>query len=275
MSNNPLQNYFRQPKIYLKLPTLGKFCNESIITGDVEKLPIYGMTGMDQIIAKTPDALLNGESTVKIIQSCCPNITNAWDITNLDVDSLLVAIRIATYGNNMDITTNCKSCSTENTYGVDVSSFLTHYNSCGFETSIMLDDLIIKIKPLTYKQATSLGLENFTLQKQLKKIYEMEETDERQLLLSNIYEEFGILQNKVLLASISHIETPESVVAEYGFIKEWLDNCDQDIIKKIRKVMDSNMDNWKIPPSIVKCSSCGQEEPVNLDLDAASFFANA
>ena len=172
MSHNPLQNYFRQPKIYLKLPTLGRFCDTSAISGDVEKLPIFGMTGMDQIIVKTPDALLNGESTARIIQSCCPNIINPWEITNLDVDSLLVAIRIATYGNKLGITSICKSCSTENSYDIDVSSFLTHYNNCNFQTDVVIDELIIKLKPLTYKQATVFGLDNFTLQKQLSKIYQ-------------------------------------------------------------------------------------------------------
>lgn len=275
MSQNPLQNYFRQPKIYLKLPTLGKFCDASIITGDVEKLPIYGMTGMDQIIVKTPDALLNGESTVKVIQSCCPNIVDAWELSNLDVDSLLVAIRIATYGGSMGITSTCKTCSTENSYDLDTSSFLQHYNNCKFDTSVIIDDLVIVLKPLTYKQATALGLENFTLQKQLRKIYEMEDNNERQALLTKLYEEFGVLQSKVILSSIDHIKTPDTTVSEYGFIKEWLDNCDQGIIKQIRKVMDGNLERWKIPPTTIRCTNCGSDEPVEVDLDASSFFANA
>ena len=272
MSQNPLQNYFRQPKIYTKLPTLGKFCNSDTISGDVEKIPIYGMTGMDQIIVKTPDALLNGESTVKVIQSCCPTILNAWELSNLDIDSLLVAIRIATYGTKMGISSICKACSTENSYDVDISSFLQHYNNSHFESSVIVNELVLSLKPLTYKQATVLGLENFSLQKRLIKINQMEDNSERKDLISNIYMEFGLLQNKVLLASIEHIETPDNVVSEYGFIKEWLDNCDQEIIKQIRKVMDGNSERWKIPPTTIICNDCGKKETVEVDLDASSFF---
>ena len=75
MAENPLKQYFRQPKIYITLPSKGVFYSPDDISGLFENIPIYGMTGMDEIILKTPDALMSGESTVKIVQSCCPTIT--------------------------------------------------------------------------------------------------------------------------------------------------------------------------------------------------------
>ena len=101
MSGNPLQQYFRQPKIYIKLPTSGIYSPPGTVQGDINNLPVYGMSGMDEIIMKTPDALLTGESVVKIIQSCCPSITNAWALSSLDTEMILTAIRIATYGNKI------------------------------------------------------------------------------------------------------------------------------------------------------------------------------
>ena len=76
MSNNPLQQYFRQPKVFITLPSHGVYNKPGTITGSFENMPIFGMTGMDEILLKTPDALLTGESTVKVIQSCCPNIVD-------------------------------------------------------------------------------------------------------------------------------------------------------------------------------------------------------
>jgi hypothetical protein len=72
MNQNPLQQYFRQPKIFINLPSQGIYSKEGSIQGEVNNMPVYGMTGMDEIIVKTPDALLSGESTVKVVQSCCP-----------------------------------------------------------------------------------------------------------------------------------------------------------------------------------------------------------
>jgi len=59
MATNPLQQYFRQPKIYIKLPSGGVFNKLGSLQGDVTNMPVYGMTGMDEIIMKTPDALMS------------------------------------------------------------------------------------------------------------------------------------------------------------------------------------------------------------------------
>jgi len=80
MATNPLKQFFRQPKIFIKLPSKGIFNNPGTLQGDLDKMPVFGMTGMDEILMKTPDALLNGESTVRLMQSCCPSITDGWDI---------------------------------------------------------------------------------------------------------------------------------------------------------------------------------------------------
>lgn len=275
MSQNPLQNYFRQPKIYLKLPSLGKYINSDSISGDVEKLPVYGMTGMDQIIGKTPDGLLNGESTVKIIQSCCPTIVNAWDVSSIDLESLLVAIKIATFGNKMTVEGSCSSCNTENSYDIELGNILEYYNICIFESSVIIDDLIIKLKPLTYKSVTAFSLESFSLQKQLLQVQDIEDNNKKQELLSKIFEEFANLQSRVLVSSIDEIETPETVVSEFGFIKEWVDNCDQIVINKVKDALDRNGKIWKNPPVQVSCSNCGNINMLEIDLDPSNFFVNA
>jgi hypothetical protein len=121
---NPLQKYFRQPKLYISLPSKGMFYAEGALVGDPNNFPILAMTGMDEILMKTPDALLNGEATVKIIESCCPYIKNAWSIPSIDLDSILIGIRIATYGDTLTLDNNCSQCGTENTYDVDLKTII-------------------------------------------------------------------------------------------------------------------------------------------------------
>ena len=275
MSLNPLQQYFRQPKIYLKLPSLGKYNDSSTINGNIENLPIYGMTGMDKILIKTPDALLNGESTVKIIQSCCPNILNAWEVTTIDIESLLVAIRIATSGSLLEITNKCKHCDAENVYEINVNNFLDHYNKTTFTTDVMIDELTIKLKPLTYKKSTEFSLENFSLQKQISRILLLDDEKEKNTLSSEIFVKFAAMQNKIVLANIDYIETPNGVVSEYGYIKEWLDNCDESYISRIREVIAINSNAWSLPSSKVSCTSCGTTNDIEMDLDHANFFGIA
>ena len=64
---------------------------------------VYPMTAKDEMLLKTPDALLNGEATVTVIQSCIPAIKNAWAMPSIDCDAALMTIRMATYGNKMTV----------------------------------------------------------------------------------------------------------------------------------------------------------------------------
>lgn len=103
-STNPLASFFRQPKIYVSLPSKGMFwTKESLEMTENGELPVYAMTAKDEIMLKTPDALISGQATVDVIQSCIPAIKDAWKMPSIDLDTILVAIRIATYGEKMDL----------------------------------------------------------------------------------------------------------------------------------------------------------------------------
>jgi len=66
--SNPLQKYFRQPKIYIRLPSNGKYWNPNDIElTESGELPVYAMTAKDELSFKTPDSLINGQSTVNVI----------------------------------------------------------------------------------------------------------------------------------------------------------------------------------------------------------------
>ena len=98
-SQNPLKKYFRQPKIYLRLPSKGNFYPKGVLDfPESGEIPVYAMTARDELIIKTPDALINGESTVEVIKSCIPNIKDPWKMPNIDTDAILIAIRIAKIG---------------------------------------------------------------------------------------------------------------------------------------------------------------------------------
>lgn len=275
MAQNPLQKHFRQPKIFLKLPSSGVFCNPGTIQGDVEKLPIYGMTGMDEIMVKTPDALLNGEATVHVLQSCCPNISNAWNISNIDVNALLIAIRIASYGNSMTTGASCPKCTASNDFDVNLNTCLEYYSTINFVDKIVIDDLVIKLKPLDYEQANKFSYEGFISQKRLFQIDKLEDEEQQRQGILKEFEVMKEYQFRTTLAQIESIEADDQVVTEKEFIKEFLQNCDSYIIDRIKKVFEENSKIWAIPPIPATCSECSHNFSFGLDMDQSSFFAHA
>ena len=110
---NPLKQYFRQPAIYMRLPTGGKYWAEGTIDMPQNgEIPVYPMTAIDEITYRTPDALFNGQAVASVIQSCIPNVKNAWAAPAPDINSMLVAIRLASYGHELEIASTCPSCDT-------------------------------------------------------------------------------------------------------------------------------------------------------------------
>jgi hypothetical protein len=275
MANNPLQQYFRQPKVFVSLPSGGIYNKPETIDGEVTRLPVFGMTGMDEILLKTPDALITGESTVKVIESCIPAIKDGWEINNLDVDALLVAIRIATYGNIMNMIHICNKCETEHTYELDVSKFLEHFSQCKFESTVVFGDLTIHIRPLSYRQVTEFNLENFALQKRLIQASAIEDEEERNKIVSQVYKDLGLLQNKIMIAGIEQVTTPDATVTEHGYITEWIEHADRGIFEAVKEQVSKNNEVWRIPSTHVKCDNCGAENSFTVDLDQTSFFASA
>jgi hypothetical protein len=273
--NNPLQKYFRQPKIYISLPSQGMFNRLGTIDNANGQIPVMSMTGMDELLLKTPDALMNGDATVKVIQSCVPNIKNAWEICNLDLDILLVAIRIATYGNNMDLGHTCPNCSSENEYTANLMNVVDHFSKCRYDNKIVIDELTIFIRPLDYKTMTEFNLKNFELQRQLKQSFDLEDEDARLKIIADIYERLSVIQNESYIASIESIQVPDAVVNEREYIAEWVVNSEKSMFDSIKQQIEKNNKSWSIPEMTVKCDSCGHESNLSIQMDQSNFFASA
>jgi hypothetical protein len=271
MSQNPLQKYFRQPKMYISLPSKGMFYSQESLIGDYNSVPVFAMTGMDEIIMKTPDALFSGEATVKLIESCCPYIKNGQAVPSLDLDVLLVAIRMATYGEDMTIGHTCRNCGTENEYTVKLPQILEQYSSKTFNNKIDFGEVKINLKPLSYKELSNFNIENFKLQKVLSQLVNVDDL-EKQKYLDEIYQNLAKIQLDLFTASVESIEIPDTLVNDREFIKEWMANISSDTYNLIKDAMEVNKNNWKIAPLNIKCTNCGTEDSIEISMDQSNFF---
>jgi hypothetical protein len=183
-TSNPLQQYFRQPAIYVQLPSKGKFYPPGAIDLPVNnELPVFPMTALDEITQRTADALFNGQATIKTIESCVPNIKDAWSIPSIDMDTLLIAIRIASYGHELEFESSCPSCSNENNYLVDLRVLLDQLEAPDYNKTINYGDIEIFLRPLNYRQQNKAAMEQFEDQKLMEMIPESDITDKEKIEL--------------------------------------------------------------------------------------------
>jgi hypothetical protein len=275
MANNPLQQYFRQPKIFINLPSQGVYNKPGSLQGEVSNMPVFGMTGMDEILMKTPDALLSGESTVKVMQSCCPSIIDGWEVTNLDFNLILTAIRIATFGNTVNVGHKCSACGTENEFEIDLTRVVDYFAHCSYDNKVVYKNLVIKTKPLTYKQITDFALKNFQLQQRLNQNIVLTDEEEKKKNFSELFSQLAELQNEIFTEGIEQITVDNTAVNEKEYIREWLANCDRNAYEDIKTTILKNQEIYSSPEHDVECSGCGKAAKITVDLDQASFFGKA
>ena len=276
-SVNPLKQFFRQPSIYLRLPSNGDFWPEgSVIMPTNRELPVYPMTAIDEITYRTPDALYNGQAVVNVIQSCIPNIRNAWGMPAVDINAILVAIRMASYGHELELSTKCPSCETESEYGIDLRSVLDSVRPPEFDQPMVYGDLEINFRPMDYKTQNDTNQVQFEQQQQIQAIQYSDISDDEKIAALNVsLKKITELTIDALKWSIFSIRTPSALVTEPEFIQEFLTNCDSKIYNQIRDRIVDLRQSSELKPLHIKCSNCEHEYKQDLSLDQTSFFAPA
>lgn len=273
MATNPLQKYYRQPKIYLSLPSKGKFYPEGALNGDPESLPVFGMTAMDEIMLKTPDALFSGESVVQVINSCIPSIVDPWKMPTIDIDAALIAIRIATYGNKMPLIFKCKSCKEDNNIDLDLNSTLDYFIRLEYEDYLFIDPLTVHLKPLSYKEQTKTQLKQYEIRKMLAKSYDNMPDEERAKLINDLFAQLSDLQSTTFKNAIDSVEADDTVVESREQILEWINNSDALFFSTIKDHLESLAKIWRVQDQTCICANCQTENNVNISLDYSGFFA--
>lgn len=277
MNSNPLKQYFRQPAIYIRLPSDGKFYPPGTIElNENNEYPVLPMTTLDEITYRTPDSLFNGTAVVSVIQSCVPNIKNAWAMPGPDIDTVLVAIRIATYGHELDVSTTCPSCETEADYGVDLRSVMEKISVPNYSKPLAIGDLEIFLRPMNYKQMNDNSMTQFEEQKTLQMLQDSNEDEATRLTrLSDILKKITAVTTRALAQNIAMVKTPQAQVSDQDQISEWLANCDRGTHGKIRDFIIATKQQSELQPLHVKCTNCSHEYDQSFTLDMSNFFGAA
>lgn len=273
IDNNPLRQYFRRPAVHLKLPSEGKDYAAGIVeippTGE---LPVFPMTAIDEITTKTPDALFNGSAIVELIKSCIPSIKDPWLINSSDLDAVLIAIKSASGGNELEIESTCPNCTTISNYSINLLNLLQNMKAADYTVPLTLGDLQIKFRPLTYKQMNEASMGQFELQRTFVEIENEQDQDKKNKKGQEALKKVTELTMKILSNAIEFIKTPNTKVDNAQYIFDFLQNCDKNIFVKIRDTNAELKSKTELPPLDIKCPNCSHEYKQPFTLNATDFF---
>jgi hypothetical protein len=281
---NPLASYMRRPKIFLRLPSGGEFWPPgSLDMPENGELPVYGLTVKDELLIRTPDALFNGRTTVDVIKSCIPNILDPWQIPSVDLDAILIAIKIASYGEKMTIDVKIPSSEESEPFEIDLRPILDNIiQNTTWEREVKINnDVTVYIEPVNYKVMTDYNLISFDSSRILKTLIDTPDMPEEQkvdltaLAMSKMAD--GTMMQ--MLYGIKRIDTTEGNTTNPKHIKEFLENCDKEFFSIVadafRKLNDNNNERIvtvQTPPQYVEKGSPPTID-VPIQFDYSNFFA--
>lgn len=275
---NPLTSLMRQPKIYIKLPSGGRFWKEgSIDISPNEEYAVYSMTARDELLLKTPDALMNGQAVVDVVQNCIPSIRNAWEIPSIDVDVILIALRLATYGDQMTMTAGPD----EAEYSVDLRLLLdTLYNTVKWDERINIGtDMAIFIKPVNYQVISKTSIRTFETQKLMSIVNDSTLTEDEKInTFRDSFKKLTELTVGIINDSVYRIESASGTTEDAQDIQEFMDNCDKSIFDAVKNRLDelriqNTLKSIKVRATDEMIENGSEEEiEIPLTFDPANFF---
>jgi len=280
-AGNPLQKFFRQPKVYVTLPSQGRYYPPGAVDiPETGELPVFAMTAKDELVFKTPDALLNGQATVDVIKSCVPNIKDPWKMPSVDLDAILIAIRIATYGESLEVTTKVPNIGDERTYTLDLRNVLSKLVTVEYEGELEINNMLVKIRPLTYEEFTKSNLKTFEEQRVFSLVNDDTIPEEEKLARFNdSFRKLTDLTIDTLGRSVYSITVEETEVTNPEHIQEFLQNSDKEVFNAVLEFLEEQKKKFEIEPLKVESTDEDIEKgapatfEVPITFDQSNFFA--
>lgn len=254
----PLEKYYRQPAVYIKLPSGGKYYDNTVFTPtETGEIPVLPMNAKDELSFKTPDAMMNGQATVDVIKSCVPNFLDPWKMVNYDTDVVLLAIRIATYGETMNIKYRTPVTGDETEHTVNLPALLEDLAKVQIKDEVTTSKgFKIVMEPLTYTTLTKVQLANYESQKMYSALDSSALADaDRTKVFRDTFDKINKINFSLLIDGIQKISTPtgEEVVDRQQII-DFCNNTDAKTVEEIQTLLGQLRNQTQIPPLKMKAT---------------------
>ncbi len=273
-SKNPLAGYFRMPGLHVTLPTKGAFLPKGEYEATlVDDVPVYPMKASDELLLRSPDALMSGLALENLLASCVPAIHNPRLISTPDLDALLLAIRAATYGDNMELEVKCPKCGHENAFDCHLPSIMGKmtYLEPSYEVRLT-DDIVVSLRPYNLATATKIANGSFNEARALQVASDSEDEEVMKKARNASFSKMSELSMEAMADCVISVAVPTGVVTNPADILEFLNNTNQAWVKKIEKMLEE-MNSKGIDKSVdAECAKCQHKWTDQIEFDPTSFF---
>lgn len=274
--SNPLKNYFRQYKMYIRLPSGTSYYKPNVVEfTEGGELGILAMTGRDELILKNPDALLNGEALVEVISSCVPGVKNPRLLLSNDIDALMTAIKAATYNDKIETDVACPNCGHVNSFKVDLEHVVNGMTYLDPEYVVNLSNgLSVFVKPYGFNEVLTLLHVQFEQSKITKNLANDRVSENEKIKIFGVsFTELAKVTYHLIANSIVRVvnEADGIDVSSPEHIREFLHNIEKHDIDQISEMID-HINRVGIEKQFpATCEKCNHEWKSEIDFNPVNF----
>jgi hypothetical protein len=274
-----LSKYYRQPGLTVKLPSHGQFMPlDSIKYGPDDTVQIYPMRLADEMMLKNPDALMSGSALESLFESCIPDIKFPGLISSIDLDVLLLGVRVATYGRKMELETQCPACSRDLEFECDLPAMLQTqvYPEGKLNNEVRLsDDLVAEIRPFNVTDMNTMGRKVYEEERRMQQIEAADNLNEveREAQRRNLFKRVASFETEMLARSVVRVISPEGDVTDNQAILDLVRQAPAPWLTKLKNCQEELSQNAMDKRIDASCEFCKHEWKTQLNFDPTSFFA--
>jgi hypothetical protein len=284
------------PPLEISLPTRGHFYSPGVLNpaADPTNIAVGTLGVMDEFKYRDPYLLVSGKAIGHLIHHLCgEQVLLPEELCEIDVETILLAARIASYGPNLQVKHTCprpytppdgeeSPCKTDNTVLVDLSRHILRYEAIEdeerFELVLPRVGQTVYLKPIPYKTTVELLRHVMMARKRAEDLNMEQHVGTMQpddfVKYEEIVELNADVQIKAILDCIWAVKTRSGTLVEDPMmIAAWifeLPNTDHDAITK--RISEISEDFRKLSTIRYQCGNCGQENEFNLQMNSEILF---
>lgn len=281
-ASNPLAQFYRRPGTYITLPSGGRFYRKSPKVSETGELAVYPMTAKDELMLKNPDALYNGEAIKQVISSVCPDIENVNDIPAADIDAILVAMRMTSYGDDMplEVRHGCEASEGKvQTLQVSLGSIIGTIRPIPTDLGVVTlsTGLTVHLRPYNLADQSLLLRTQFNSMRNLQALENNDKatTEQKTEAATASYNLLIDLSQQLLTGCVVKVVTPEKdEVTDRKFIVDWMKNLDRASVERLDQEVKKFQEYGIVREIDCKCDYCGETFKTDMLFDPTGFFTD-
>jgi len=217
---------------------------------------------------------MNNTAIINLIESCVPQIKMPSMVSSPDLDVLLLAIRVASNGEEMESEVECPKCEEENKFVINIPTVLQSVKTIPAVNTVRVsDNMVVYINPHTISTQSKILNAVF---KETRAAQALDNTelndDERAIAMDAIMKRLADVNTFGVEQSVVKVVIPNAEVTDRQHIREFIHNTDSKTMKKIREALEK-LNSMGIDKMVeVECAHCKHKWETEIEFNPASFF---